>query len=70
MFRSPRSGKISITRVLGTLCIVSANFIGVYGVFSGVEHSGTVATLGGVAGIALLVRDRVKPEPEEGGYGE
>jgi drug/metabolite transporter (DMT)-like permease len=58
MIRSPQTQKISISRIAGALCIAAACFIGVYGVFTDREHSGVVASLAGVAGVALLTRDR------------
>lgn len=65
MIRSPTSGKISLSRVLGALCIACACFIGIAGVFTGMEHSGVVASLAVGAGIALLTRDRAPTEPSE-----
>ena len=58
MFRSPRSGRISLSRVLGALTVCSACYIGIYGVMTGVEHAGVVTALAIGAGVALLSRDR------------
>jgi hypothetical protein len=65
MLRSPRTNSLSLSRVLGALCIACACFIGVYGItVAHVEHSGVVTALAIGAGVALLTRDRAPEDPD------
>jgi hypothetical protein len=61
MIRSPKTGKISLSRAAGALCILSANIVALAGIALDREHAGVVMALAGVAGVALIVRDRRDP---------
>lgn len=65
MIRSPKTGDVSLSRVLGALCIATACFVAVFGVLHDREHSGVVTALAIGAGVALLTRDRAPDAPED-----
>jgi Na+/proline symporter len=63
--RSPKTGELSLSRVLGALCIATACFVAVVGILYDREHSGVVTALAIGAGVALITRDRAPEAPEE-----
>lgn len=70
MIRSPKTGRLSLSRAAGALCVSSACFIGVFGILTDREHSGVVASLAVGAGVALIVRDRRPPDAPLEGHPE